>query len=112
MTFGPRSYGMAAAISSRLAWSRSVMIVSSGWPGNNSAKASNREASSSSKRIAYSLAVRTGAASFFQRSSKGLNFTTAPPYQGYAHYRPQADANLRPGIIPGTREGDMNEAVS
>src|SRR5258708_5784001 len=67
---------MAAAISSRPACSRSVMIASSGCPGNNSAKACNREASSSPRRIAYSFAVRTGAASFFQRSRKGLNFTT------------------------------------
>src|SRR6202011_3168502 len=96
MTLGPRSYGMAAAISSRPACSRSLMMTSIGCPGNNSARACSRAASSSSKRIAYSLAVRTGTASFFQRSSKGLYFTTTPPYQGYAHYRPQAEADRRP----------------
>src|SRR5882724_2685642 len=72
---------MAAAISSRLAFSRSVTISSIGWPGNNSTKACSLAASSSGRRTAYFLAVFTGAAGFFHRSSKGLNFTSTPPYR-------------------------------
>jgi hypothetical protein len=44
-------------------------------PGNSSTRASSLAASSSGNRTAYSLAVLAGAAVFFHRSSKGLNFT-------------------------------------
>src|SRR5450631_10165 len=82
---------MAAAISSRPAPSKSVTISSIDWPGNNSTRACSLAASSSGKRTAYSLAVLAGAACFFHRSSKGLNFTSTPPYRTIAtgYYRPR-----------------------
>src|SRR5450432_2127361 len=82
---------MAAASSSRPAPSKSVTISSSDWPGNKSTKACNLAASSSGRRTAYSLAVIAGAACCFHRSSKGLNFTSTPPYRTIAtgHYRPR-----------------------
>src|SRR6202521_1172136 len=72
---------MAAAISSRPAPSKSVTISSIDWPGNNSARACTLAASSSGRRTAYSLAVLAGAAGLFHRSSRGLNFTSTPPYR-------------------------------
>src|SRR5271155_935652 len=94
---------MAAAISSNPAPSRSVTISSIVCPGNSSAKACSLAASSSGNRTGYSFAVLSGAAIFFHRSSKGLNFTTIPPYQTIAssYYRPRgpsisAQSNSRP----------------
>src|SRR6266478_63792 len=98
---------MAAAISSRPAFSRSATISSIGWPGNNSTKACSLAASSSGRRTAYFLAVFTGAAGFFHRSSKGLNFTSTPPYRTVTtgYYRPRghsisAQSSSRPSNSP------------
>src|SRR5258708_19133600 len=98
---------MAAAISSNPAPSKSVTISSIDCPGNSSARACSLAASSSGKRMAYSFAVLGGAAVFFHRSSKGLNFTTTPPYRtkSTGYYRPRghsigAQSKSRPINLP------------
>src|SRR5580692_6671000 len=98
---------MAAAISSNPAPSKSVTISSIDCPGNSSARACSLAASSSGRRTAYSFAVLAGAGAFFHRSSKGLNFTSTPPYQTTAtgYYRPRgpsisAQSKPRPINLP------------
>src|SRR5258708_198687 len=98
---------MAAAISSKPAPSKSVTISSIDCPGNSSARACSLAASSSGKRMAYSFAVLGGTAVFFHRSSKGLNFTTTPPYRtkSTGYYRPRghsisAQSKSRPINLP------------
>src|SRR5258708_1224923 len=98
---------MAAAISSNPAPIKSVTISSIDCPGNSSASACSLAASSSAKRTEYSFAVLRGAAVFFHRSSKGLNFTTTPPYRTKAtgYYRPRghsisAQSKSRPINLP------------
>src|SRR5258707_1565419 len=98
---------MAAAISSNPAPIKSVTISSIDCPGNSSASACSLAASSSARRTAYSFAVLRGAAVFFHRSSKGLNFTTTPPYRTKAtgYYRPRghsisAQSKSRPINLP------------
>ena len=82
-------------------------MSSIGCPGNSSAKACSRAASSSGKRTAYSFAVCAGAGVFLPSIEQGLEFHdySAIPDDCDRHYRPRgppisAQSKLRPINLP------------